>query len=140
MKKLYLLALLLTGTCLQAQYLGGNGRGETRQTVTAELLDGTTATATGIVFINSPANTIIPNTFSATAWVVGSNNLRLNSSASVALSIGNNPGSGTLSGTTTVAASSGVAEFTGLSINNAGVGYTLSATSTGLSSGTSNSC
>jgi hypothetical protein len=138
-KKLYLLALLLTGTCLQAQYLGGNGRGETRQTVTAELLDGTTATATGIVFISSPANTIIPNTFSATAWVVGSNNLRFNSSASVALSIGNNPGSGTLSGTTTVAASSGVAEFTGLSINNAGVGYTLSATSTGLSSGTSNS-
>ena len=139
MKKLYLLALLLTGTCLQAQYLGGNGRGETRQTVTAELLDGTTATATGIVFISSPANTMIPNTFSATAWIVGSNNLRFNSSASVALSIGNNPGSGTLSGTTTVAASSGVAEFTGLSINNAGVGYTLSATSTGLSSGTSNS-
>jgi len=121
-----------------AQYLGGNGRGENRQTVTAELLDGSSATATGLIFINSPANTTIPNTFSATVWVVGSNNLRFNSSASVALSIGTNPGSGTLSGTTTVAASSGVAEFTGLSINNEGVGYTLSATSTGLSSGTSN--
>ncbi len=121
-----------------AQYLGGNGRGENRQTVTAELLDGSSATATGLIFINSPANTTIPNTFSATVWVVGSNNLRFNSSASVALSIGTNPGSGTLSGTTTVAASSGVAEFTGLSINNEGVGYTLSATSTGLSSGTCN--
>lgn len=122
-----------------AQYLGGNGRGENVQTVTAELLDGTTATATGLIFIKSPDNTIIPNTFSTTVMVVGSNNLRFNSSASIALSIGTNPGSGTLSGTTTVAASSGVAEFTGLSINNAGTGYTLSASSAGLSNGSSNS-
>ena len=121
-----------------AQYLGGNGRGENGQTVTAELLDGSSATATGLVFINSPANTIIPDTFSATVWVVGSNNLRFNSSASVALSIGTNPGSGTLSGTTAVTASSGVAEFTGLSINNAGVGYILSAATAGLSTTTSN--
>ena len=121
-----------------AQYLGGNGRGENGQTVTAELLDGSSATATGLIFINSPANTTIPNTFSATVWVVGSNNLRFNSSASVALSIGTNPGSGTLSGTTAVTASSGVAEFTGLSINNAGVGYTLSAATAGLSTTTSN--
>ena len=43
------------------------------------------------------------------------------------------PSSGTLSGTTTVAAVSGVATFAGLSINKAGSGYTLQATTVGLS-------
>jgi hypothetical protein len=56
---------------------------------------------------------------------------------SVSLSIGNNPGGGTLSGTTTVAAVSGVATFPGLSINNPGTGYTLTASSSGLSGATS---
>ncbi|MDH5551156.1 MAG: hypothetical protein OEZ42_14825, partial [Gemmatimonadota bacterium] len=40
----------------------------------------------------------------------------------------NNPGGGTLSGTTTVSAMSGLATFTGLSIDQPGVGYTLEAT------------
>src|SRR6185295_16654438 len=60
------------------------------------------------------------------------------SSASVTLAIGNNPGGGTLSGTTTVAATSGVATFSNLSINKAGIGYTLVASSPGLISATSN--
>lgn len=55
-------------------------------------------------------------------------------STSVTLAIGNNPSSGSLSGTTTVSASSGIATFTGLSINESGDGYTLLATSSGLSS------
>ena len=53
----------------------------------------------------------------------------------VTLQILNNAGSptpGTLTGTTTVAAVNGIATFTGLAINNAGTGYTLQATSTGL--------
>ena len=41
------------------------------------------------------------------------------------MAIGTNPGGGTLSGTTTVAAVAGVATFSNLSINKAGTGYTL---------------
>ena len=44
---------------------------------------------------------------------------------------------GTLSGTTTVNASSGVVTFSNLSINNAGTNYTLTASSSGLTSATS---
>ena len=55
----------------------------------------------------------------------------------VTLAIGTNPGGGTLSGTTTVALASGVARFSGLSIDKSGTGYTLTATGGGLSAGTS---
>jgi len=54
------------------------------------------------------------------------------SSADITVAIGANPGSGALSGTTTVAAASGLATFSDLSINKAGAGYTLTATATGL--------
>jgi len=55
----------------------------------------------------------------------------------VTLTIGSNPGGGTLNGTTTVAAAAGVASFATLSINNAGVGYTLRAGSGALAGATS---
>jgi hypothetical protein len=53
-----------------------------------------------------------------------------NFAQNVTLAIENNPSSGTLSGTTTVAVNinTGVATFSGLSINNVGYGYTLTAT------------
>ena len=44
---------------------------------------------------------------------------------SVTVTIGANPGGGTLSGTTTVSAVAGVATFSNLSISSAGAGYTL---------------
>jgi hypothetical protein len=50
----------------------------------------------------------------------------------VTLAIGTNPASGTLSGTTAVAAVAGVATFSAVSINRPGTGYTLTATATGL--------
>ncbi len=59
------------------------------------------------------------------------------SSAEVTVAIGSNPGSGTLSGTVMVAASGGVASFSDLSINQPGIGYTLTATSPGMTSATS---
>src|SRR5204862_2602276 len=43
----------------------------------------------------------------------------------ITVAIGTNPSGGTLSGTTSVNAVSGVATFSTLSINNAGTGYTL---------------
>ena len=55
------------------------------------------------------------------------------------LALGNNSGSGTLSGTLTEPTNaSGVATFSDLSINKPGFGYTLTASSTGLTGATSN--
>ena len=59
-------------------------------------------------------------------------------SSSVTLAIGTNPGGGTLSGTTTVAAVNGVATFAGLSIDKSGTGYTLTASDVALTGATSN--
>ena len=60
------------------------------------------------------------------------------STASVTLSFVTNPGSGTLSGTTTIAAINGTATFANLSVDKSGTGYTLAAASTGLAGATSN--
>jgi hypothetical protein len=54
----------------------------------------------------------------------------------VTVAIANNPGRTTLNGTLTVDAVNGVATYSGLSINIAAVGYTLSASSSGLTSAT----
>ena len=56
---------------------------------------------------------------------------------SVAIALGTNPGGATLSGTLTRTAVAGVATFNDLSLNRSGVGYTLVASTTGLSAGTS---
>jgi hypothetical protein len=56
----------------------------------------------------------------------------------VTTSISTNPGGGTLSGTTTVASSNGVAAFGNLQIDKPGAGYDLAATAPGLTSATSN--
>src|SRR3989454_9154164 len=55
----------------------------------------------------------------------------------VTVAIGTTPAGGTVSGTTTVAAVSGVATFSNLSIDKSGTGYTLAAIATGLSDATS---
>ncbi|HSQ32186.1 MAG TPA: IPTL-CTERM sorting domain-containing protein, partial [Gemmatimonadaceae bacterium] len=59
------------------------------------------------------------------------------STASVALAIGSNPAGGTLSGTLTVSAVGGVATFANLVIELSGAGYTLIASSSGLTPATS---
>lgn len=57
----------------------------------------------------------------------------------VTIALGDNPGGGTLSGATTATTdAAGVATFGTLSIDQPGVGYTLTATSSGLSPATSN--
>jgi PKD repeat protein len=50
----------------------------------------------------------------------------------ITLAIGANPGTGTLAGTTSLAAVQGVASFSDVRINTAGTGYTLIASATGL--------
>ena len=58
-------------------------------------------------------------------------------SGTVTLAIGTNPAGGALSGTVSVALGNGVATFSGLSIDKAGNGYTLTASTSGLKSATS---
>ncbi|MGE5142789.1 MAG: hypothetical protein ACM3OA_05060, partial [Acidobacteriota bacterium] len=55
-------------------------------------------------------------------------------SDSVTISLSRNPGNGTLSGTTTVAAVGGIATFANLSIDKSGTGYRLQASSGALTS------
>src|SRR5205823_336099 len=55
----------------------------------------------------------------------------------VTVAIGTNGGGGTLSGTATVGAASGVATFSTLSIDKVGTGYMLTGAATGLSGATS---
>ena len=59
------------------------------------------------------------------------------SSAPIGISLGANPGGGTLFGTTPVNASNGVATFSDLAVDTAGTGYTLIASSSGVADATS---
>src|SRR5207237_878300 len=61
----------------------------------------------------------------------GNGNTATGFTGNVTVAIGTNPSTGTLSGTKTVAAVAGVASFSGLSIDKAGTGYTLTATGAG---------
>jgi hypothetical protein len=61
------------------------------------------------------------------------------STASITLTIDNNPAAATLSGTTLVSAINGQAQFSDLSLDKIGAGYTMTATSTGLMAATSSS-
>lgn len=67
----------------------------------------------------------------------GSGSLMASSTAPVSVALGANPASGSLSGTATADASGGIASFSGLTIGKAGQGYTLVASSPGMTSGTS---
>jgi len=64
-------------------------------------------------------------------------NVATNFTGAITLTLGANPGGGTLSGGAPVNAVNGVATFPGLSIDKAGTGYTLRATASGLTTGTS---
>ncbi len=61
-------------------------------------------------------------------------NLETNYSGSVVMAFDVNPGSATLGGNATVSAVGGVATFSGLTISTIGTGYTLQATSGGVTS------
>lgn len=63
--------------------------------------------------------------------------LMTGSTATITVAIGSNPGSGSLSGTVTVHANGGLASFSDLSISKPGIGYTLTASSPGITSATS---
>jgi hypothetical protein len=108
--------------------------------VSSALFDIAAGPATQLLFTAQPATVTVATVF-PTAVQVTAHDAQGNTVAdfqdSVTVVIGDNPNSGTLSGTTTVAAVAGVASFTDLSIDRTGPGYTLQATSTPLTAATS---
>jgi hypothetical protein len=96
--------------------------------------------AAQLSFVQQPSNTAATSAISPaiTVDVLDQFGNPTSSTASVNLAIGTNPSAGVLSGTQAQPAVSGVATFSNLSIDKAGTGYTLTATSASLPSLTSN--
>jgi YVTN family beta-propeller protein len=129
------LAIDLTGTgyTLAATAPGLTSAGSAR-------FDVISSTATQLVFTVQPTSAVAGASITPAIEVTARDafgNTASGFTASVTLAIGTNPGAGTLSGTRTVAATGGIATFSGLSINRTGAGYTLTATSGGLPTATS---
>src|SRR5204863_346257 len=99
----------------------------------------TAGTATALVFSVEPTNTVAGAAITPAVQITaqdGNGNTAAGFTGNITVAIGTNPSSGTLSGTKTVAAVAGVATFSGLSIDKAGTGYTLTATGVGSTTST----
>jgi hypothetical protein len=123
------------------------GSGYTLQATASGLTAATSAAfnitvgpAAKLGFFQQPSNTVAGVAINPPVIVevrdAGGNRVT-SASNSIAIAIGTNPSSGTLSGTTPVTAISGRATFSDLSIDKIGNGYTLAASSTGLTFATS---
>jgi subtilase family serine protease len=99
------------------------------------------AAAATLVFGQQPTNATAGATITPAVTVrvldAYGNLVTTDNTDQITLALASNPGAGTLSGTTTVTVSGGFATFGNLSINNAGNGYTLQATSGSLAAATS---
>ena len=67
----------------------------------------------------------------------GVGNTVTNANNLITLALGSNPGSATLAGTVSQTAFSGCATFSNLSLNKSGTGYTITASTSGLTGATS---
>jgi hypothetical protein len=108
-------------------------------TATSSAFNITAGTATQLVFGTQPSNTVADHQISPAVKVRaldGFGNVATGFTGAVAVAVGNNPGGSTLSGTTSVAAVSGVATFF-LSLDKTGTAYTLTASAGGLGQVTS---
>jgi hypothetical protein len=88
--------------------------------------------ATQLVFTQQPTNTPVGAPITPAIQLTAkdaSGLVATTFTGSITIGILANPGDGSLSGTTTVAAVAGVATFPGLSVSQLGIGYTLQATS-----------
>jgi hypothetical protein len=95
-------------------------------------------TASRVAFTTSPAGGASNAAWGAILEIRDETGAKVTTStATIVLSIGTNPSAGALSGCTGLTAVAGVVTVTGCKIDKAGVGYTLIATSSGLTSGTS---
>lgn len=126
-----------------------SGTGYTLHATSGTLTDVTSSTfnispaaLSQMVFTGQPTNVVAGATIQPNVLVAGQDafgNTVTGFAGDVTVAIAANPSSGTLSGTVTLPAASGVATFSNLSIDKAGSGYTLQATASGASAGTSNS-
>ncbi len=90
-----------------------------------------------VVTSQPPSSVNAGSPFGLTVQVeTASNNVVTGFNGSVTIALSSNPGKSTLSGTLTVTAKSGVASFSGLSLNEVGTGYTLKLTSGTLTAAT----
>ena len=97
-------------------------------------------TATQLLFTVQPSNAAANATIAPPIRVTALDalgNVATGFTGIVTLTIGTNPSGGTLAGTTAIAAANGVATFTPVSINNAGVGYRLTASAASVTAATS---
>ena len=98
--------------------------------------------ATHLAFSVQPSNAIAGGAISPAVQVSAldaSGNVATSYNGTITVALGANPGSTTLSGTTTVSAVNGVATFSTLSLTKAASGYTLTAAASGLTGATSTS-
>ena len=85
-----------------------------------------------VIATQPPPGVLAGNTFGLTVDEVNAQNqLDTSYNGSVTVSLANNPGNSTLGGTLTVQAVNGVATFSGLTISNPGLAYTLQVSATG---------
>jgi uncharacterized delta-60 repeat protein len=119
-------------------YRGGNQTGS--ESITESMRNVFIPPALHLAFSQQPTNTAESVIFAppvAVQILDASNNL-VNSTAAVTIGVGTNPSSGTLTGTTTVAAVAGTATFNNLSIDKIGNGYTLTTAGTNFTGAVSN--
>ncbi|HYX80974.1 MAG TPA: hypothetical protein VE714_01185, partial [Gemmatimonadales bacterium] len=100
----------------------------------------TPAAPVRLTFTQQPSNTMARAAISPAMLVAiqdAFGNTVTNANAVVNVSLGTNPGGGTLAGTLSTSTVNGVATFSDLSIDKTGIGYTLTAAASGLTSAAS---
>ena len=119
----------------------GNSVSTTPGTVVSSSFNVTVGAAAKLVFGQQPTNTAAGASISpaVTVRIEDAGNNLTSDTRSVTVAIGTNPSGGTLGGTTSVSAVSGIATFSNLSIDKAGTGYTLTASAASLAGATSGS-
>lgn len=95
--------------------------------------------ATSLEFVVQPSSEIAGDSISPsiTVRILDQLGNPFSATNNITLAIGTNPSSGVIAGTLTQAAVAGVATFNDISLDRAGVGYTLTASAAGLSGDTS---
>ncbi len=125
------------------KFLGAGSPGSKETALIDNLRLNTIQAADHLLFTQQPSDTVAGQSVgpAVTVAIVDQfgNVLSYDNTDTVTVAISANPSGGTLSGTRTVTVSGGVATFGDLSIDRAGSGYTLLASSSGLTGATSNS-
>ena len=111
-----------------------NGATWVMQLVAFRAASSATGPPTKLAFVQSPTSTVTGTTLSPAVTVAvedaNGNIVTTDNATTVSLAIGTNPAGGNLSGGAAVTVASGIATFSGLSIDTPGTGYTLTASST----------